>query len=456
MGFSIFDIVGIAIFLLIALFFYAKGWFYSFYSFFKFLLVAIISLLLAVFIASKNQFNLPLTNLQLSLLMELIFFAILWKLISFKKIFFKITDGIIGINRFVFQHRIDKILNVFPSLIASLFVCFFFFSLAGSLSANSKFLADSIGNSKVVRPAFNEIYFAKLSSNGLGLFNNVAYRLVEPVKATAGTGVSNVTQAALNAFTIKLNVEREKDGLSPIGAMVVQPTFNGQYTEAPGTISSGDQTVNPPDQSNFLPQNNTQILPTAAPIPTPTPTLTVLQQPVNVVKQIIAPEPTATPIPQPPVQITYILLPTATPVPIATPPPPPPPVDLNQAAQDIFNLTNQERSQNGLAPFRWSDSLAAVARAHSQDMVDRNYFDHTSPDGLTFDARIRAGGINFQVAAENIGKNVSAATLVDGWWNSPPHKANVLNPQFGTIGIGVAEVDLGYSRILVGTEDFTN
>lgn len=106
-------------------------------------------------------------------------------------------------------------------------------------------------------------------------------------------------------------------------------------------------------------------------------------------------------------------------------------------ARDVFNLTNQERIKAGLAPFTWSDALADVAAAHCQDMSERQFFDHVNPDGLSPFDRMAAAGINYGWAAENIAMRYpSPQDVVDGWMNSPGHRANILNEHLTTLGVG--------------------
>lgn len=109
-------------------------------------------------------------------------------------------------------------------------------------------------------------------------------------------------------------------------------------------------------------------------------------------------------------------------------------------AREVFDLTNQERRNAGLAPFAWSDDLAAVAAAHSQDMYERRFFSHTNPDGLSPFDRMDAAGINYGWAAENIAMRYpSPQDVVDGWMNSPGHRANILNEHLTTLGVGYYE-----------------
>lgn len=114
---------------------------------------------------------------------------------------------------------------------------------------------------------------------------------------------------------------------------------------------------------------------------------------------------------------------------------------LEQAEAQMFALVNQARVANGLAPFTLDPALTDVARRHSADMVTRGYFAHNNPDGLDPFARMKAGGVTFRAAAENIAWAGDAAIAHDALMNSPGHRANLLNAQLGRIGIGIVRKD---------------
>jgi uncharacterized protein YkwD len=100
------------------------------------------------------------------------------------------------------------------------------------------------------------------------------------------------------------------------------------------------------------------------------------------------------------------------------------------------------RSEHGLPPLEPDRALAAVARAHSEEMVRRGFFDHVSPDGENLDGRLRNAEIHFRSAAENIartrGVKNPVETTVGEWMASPGHRANILDGKFTRTGVGVA------------------
>jgi uncharacterized protein YkwD len=139
-----------------------------------------------------------------------------------------------------------------------------------------------------------------------------------------------------------------------------------------------------------------------------------------------APSPVATPS-----------APTA-PAPPATSPQTPQPADGSGAEAQVLTLVNAERAAAGCRALVADPALAAVARAHSQDMRDRGFFSHQNPDGLSpFDRAERAG---ISARAENIARGQKdAAAVMDAWMNSSGHRANILNCGLTRLGVGVAE-----------------
>lgn len=112
---------------------------------------------------------------------------------------------------------------------------------------------------------------------------------------------------------------------------------------------------------------------------------------------------------------------------------------LNTAYIDrVLELTNRYRSQNGRAPLRLNPELTISAQNHSQDMALRDYFSHDSPiNGSTPYSRARAVGYVAMSMGENIGRSYTTPDqVVQGWINSPEHRANILNPNYKEMGIG--------------------
>jgi uncharacterized protein YkwD len=118
---------------------------------------------------------------------------------------------------------------------------------------------------------------------------------------------------------------------------------------------------------------------------------------------------------------------------------------LDAAGQATVCLLNRERTGRGLAPLRVNQLLSAASLEHSQDMVRRRYFEHTTPDGRSVGDRLRAIGYSRGVSAsagENIaygfGARSTPESIVQTWMHSPGHRADILRPAFTEIGIGIA------------------
>ena len=110
---------------------------------------------------------------------------------------------------------------------------------------------------------------------------------------------------------------------------------------------------------------------------------------------------------------------------------------LTNDEMEVFNLINQKRTSAGLAKLKIDDETQNVARIKAKDMVDSNYFSHTSPTyGSPFDM-LKSFKVSYKTAGENIAGNSSNSKAVEAWMNSEGHKANILNSSFNYTGIGV-------------------
>jgi serine protease len=103
----------------------------------------------------------------------------------------------------------------------------------------------------------------------------------------------------------------------------------------------------------------------------------------------------------------------------------------------VVALTNEQRTANGCGAARTDDRLTAAARAHSADMVAKNFFDHTGSDGSNFVTRATRAGYT-AASGENIAYGYrTPQEVVTGWMNSSGHRANILNCQSIAIGVGL-------------------
>lgn len=103
----------------------------------------------------------------------------------------------------------------------------------------------------------------------------------------------------------------------------------------------------------------------------------------------------------------------------------------------MLDLINKDRLANGLKPLQADMRLTRLARMKSQDIVDNNYFAHQSPTyGNAFDM-MRANNISFIRGGENLSKAGSVQVSHARLMNSTNHRANLLNPYFTHVGIGI-------------------
>ncbi|NGO08637.1 CAP domain-containing protein [Streptomyces sp. HC44] len=170
-----------------------------------------------------------------------------------------------------------------------------------------------------------------------------------------------------------------------------------------------------------------------SPSPTPTPTKP-------------AEEPTKKPTTKPTTKAPEQSKPKPTPPPPVTKvpkPTPPKAVSPQSAAEaEVLSLVNQEREKAGCSPVTASSSLAALAQDFSKAMAVGDFFDHTDPNGATPWDRAKGLGIG-NLGGENIARGqADAAAVMEAWMNSPGHRANILNCDFKTLGVG-AHFDTG-------------
>ena len=117
------------------------------------------------------------------------------------------------------------------------------------------------------------------------------------------------------------------------------------------------------------------------------------------------------------------------------------------APETTLCLINGERAGHGVAPLRPDAKLASVATAYANDLVAGSYFSHTGRDGSSAFDRIERGGYIPDGAGWVVGENLgwgtgelaTPAAMMSAWMNSPGHRANILNPEFREIGIGIAD-----------------
>lgn len=119
--------------------------------------------------------------------------------------------------------------------------------------------------------------------------------------------------------------------------------------------------------------------------------------------------------------------------------------------EDLIQLTNEARTENGLPPLKVNLGLSAAAAQKGENMFSENYWAHISPAGRDPWFWIDQTGYNYLFAGENLAKDfVRSPSVVNAWLASPSHRANILNEKFEEIGIAVLDGNLdGYQTTLV-------
>ena len=118
---------------------------------------------------------------------------------------------------------------------------------------------------------------------------------------------------------------------------------------------------------------------------------------------------------------------------------------------EVIRLVNEIRIQNGLQALSADWELSRVARYKSQDMVDNRYFSHTSPTYGTPFQMIRAFGLSYRSAGENIAYGYATPqAVVNAWMNSSGHRANILNASYTRIGVGYVSAGHYWTQMFIG------
>jgi uncharacterized protein YkwD len=106
--------------------------------------------------------------------------------------------------------------------------------------------------------------------------------------------------------------------------------------------------------------------------------------------------------------------------------------------REYEQLANAHRARVGCGPLRWDNRTGSVAQAHADHMVRRDYFSHTNPEGQSPFDRLRAAGVTYTAAAENIAYGYpTAAAVLQGWLNSDGHRRNLENCEYTHHGVGL-------------------
>lgn len=148
-------------------------------------------------------------------------------------------------------------------------------------------------------------------------------------------------------------------------------------------------------------------------------------------------------------------------------------VESDAVERAVHREVNRVRSDHGLQALQWDSDLHDAAEYHSQDMAEREYFSHTSPEGEDFsdryrrfgvECRVDTGGGTYLTGAENIvfvpasehGYNETriAEAIVASWMGSAGHRRNILQPAWRSEGIGVAVAEVDGGTRVYATQNF--
>ena len=245
----------------------------------------------------------------------------------------------------------------------------------------------------------------------------------------------NTNKMWINGACVEIgSVSFEENGTVFVSIQILNEILNhiSKFDGITGIVISNGNIVWPTVQPTQTPIAETTQAPTTQPSSTPVwqPTQAPTAQPSST--PVL--QPTQTPVAQP--SNTPILQPTQAPIVQPTQSP----AALSDMEKSVLSLVNKVRSENGLNPLSWADDLANVARAHSKDMIDRNFFSHTNPDGLSPFDRLKNNGISYKSAAENIAYGQKTAEAVmEAWMNSAGHRANILSKNVTEIGVGAVK-----------------
>ncbi|MQS10861.1 CAP domain-containing protein [Streptomyces kaniharaensis] len=250
------------------------------------------------------------------------------------------------------------------------------------------------------------------------------------VAAVAGTGILAALAGAGYAAYGGKQTDRDSGQTAALEAMIAAEVGTHEGIQVPGAGG-----VNPTALPAVPVPVNMAATDSATPSPTPTASASASAS------ATATPTSTATTKPSPTAK------PSATPTAsqrtsgaAATAPAPVPPGGgaAPSSAQQVVDLVNAERAKAGCGPVAAEPRLASAAQEHSDDMANRNYFDHASPEGYHADHRIEAAGYSWSTWGENIARGQKdPAAVMDAWMNSPGHRANILNCAFKQLGVGV-------------------
>jgi uncharacterized protein YkwD len=123
-------------------------------------------------------------------------------------------------------------------------------------------------------------------------------------------------------------------------------------------------------------------------------------------------------------------------------------VEISDEEKETLNLINEYRKENGLKELKIYSKLQEVAKLKAEDIVNNQYFSHTSPNLGTPFEMLENNNVNYKIAGENLAGNISPSKAVDAWINSKKHRENILEDDFEYTGIYVIDSPV-YGKVFV-------
>ncbi len=130
---------------------------------------------------------------------------------------------------------------------------------------------------------------------------------------------------------------------------------------------------------------------------------------------------------------------------------------IDISAQELLFLTNQKRLADGELPLTLSDQLSKAAQLKAQNMFEKNYWAHNSPDGTTPWVFVKDTGYEYVYAGENLARGFSSSSdVVNAWMASPSHKENMLSDRYQEVGFAIVPGKLVGENTILVVEMFGN
>lgn len=123
-------------------------------------------------------------------------------------------------------------------------------------------------------------------------------------------------------------------------------------------------------------------------------------------------------------------------------------INLTEDENELLSLINAERQKNNLPNLEVDEKIQNLARLKANDLVQNNYFSHTSPTYGTPFEMLKSNSISYKTASENIAGNSSLTGALDSWLSSDSHKKNILSTDYNYTGLAVVD-SIAYGKIIV-------